>query len=107
MCTLALYFRVFENFPLVVAANRDEHYDRPSAPPQILSLNPKIVAGKDLRVGGTWLGINEHGVFAAILNRRGNGEQSAVSQARSRGLLCLDVLKRQSAREATALLRQD
>ncbi len=106
MCTLALYFHVFENYPLVIAANRDEHYDRPSAAPQILSVEPRIIAGKDLRVGGTWLGINEHGVFAAILNRRANGEQSAVSQARSRGLLCLDVLKRQSAREASSFLRQ-
>lgn len=100
MCTLALYFRVFDDYPLLLAANRDEHFDRPSAPPGLISDNPKIIAGKDLRAGGTWLGVNEHGLIVGILNRRVNlvgGEQLAPSVARSRGLLCLDLLGLDSA----------
>ena len=100
MCTLALYFRVFEDYPLLVAANRDEHFDRPSAPPGLIFAKPKIIAGKDLRVGGTWLGVNEHGLIVGILNRRVNligGEPLPPSVARSRGLLCLDLLKLESA----------
>ena len=104
MCTLALYFRVFRDYPVVVAANRDEHYDRPSAPPGLLPSTPKILAGRDLRAGGTWLGVNEHGLLAGILNRRSNGDQSPPSATRSRGLLCLDLLNLQSAAEACASL---
>ena len=107
MCTLALYFRVFDDYPLVVAANRDEHYDRPSAPPGLLASKPKILAGSDLRAGGTWLGVNEHGLLAAILNRRSNGEASATSGNRSRGLLCLDTLRFKNAAEASASLAQE
>jgi uncharacterized protein with NRDE domain len=70
VCTLALYFKSFDDYPLVVAANRDEHYDRPAAPPALLNADPAILAGRDLRAGGTWLGVNEHGLLAGILNRR-------------------------------------
>jgi uncharacterized protein with NRDE domain len=70
MCTLALYFKVFTGYSVVVAANRDEHYERPSAPPSIIGGSPTIVAGRDLRAGGTWLGINEYGLLVGILNRR-------------------------------------
>src|ERR1041384_4950216 len=59
MCTLALYFRQFENYPLVIAANRDEHFSRATAGPQIWPTNPRIAAGKDLVAGGTWLGRSE------------------------------------------------
>jgi uncharacterized protein with NRDE domain len=104
VCTLALYFRVFDDYPLVVAANRDEHYDRPSASPALLPSTPKVFAGKDLRAGGTWLGVNEYGLLAGILNRRSNGDQSPPSTSRSRGLLCLDLLKLGSAAEACSSL---
>jgi uncharacterized protein with NRDE domain len=108
MCTLALYFRVFEDYPVVVAANRDEHYDRPSLPPVLLSENPRIFGGKDLRVGGTWLGVNEHNVLAAILNRRIDACEIPVAEPRSRGLLCLDMLMFRNAMEArTSLPREE
>ncbi len=97
---MALYFKSFEDYPIVVAANRDEHYDRPSAPPALLKANPAILAGRDLRVGGTWLGVNEHGLAAGILNRRTDGEQEPRPEARSRGLLCLDILGLKSAFDA-------
>jgi uncharacterized protein with NRDE domain len=91
---------MFKQYPLIVAANRDEHYDRPSAPPTRWSTEPKIIAGKDLLAGGTWLGVNEHGVLAGIVNRRLNSEQDAPVHTRSRGLFCLDLLSRPSAAEA-------
>ena len=100
MCTLALYFKSFDDFPLVVAANRDEHYDRPSAPPALLNGDPAILAGRDLRAGGTWLGVNEHGLLAGILNRRAGGEPKPRPGTRSRGLLCRDVLALKTAADA-------
>jgi uncharacterized protein with NRDE domain len=108
MCTLALYFRVFDDFPLLVAANRDEHFDRPSAPPGLICDQPRIIAGQDLRVGGTWLGVNEHGLVVGILNRRVNltgGEQLPPSVARSRGLLCLDLLRLESTAAGWEFIR--
>ena len=93
MCTLALFFKVFPDYPLAVAANRDEHYDRPSAPPSILARSPTIIAGRDLRAGGTWLGINEYGLIVGILNRRQQPGLSASRAYRSRGLLCLELLR--------------
>jgi hypothetical protein len=106
MCTLALYFRVIEDFPLVVAANRDEHYDRPAAAPRVLNAKPKILAGTDLRAGGTWLGVNEHGVLAATLNRRSNNGENLQAGTRSRGLLCLDLLACKSASAAHEFLER-
>jgi uncharacterized protein with NRDE domain len=93
MCTLALYFKVFPGYSLAVAANRDEHYDRPSAPPSIIGRSPTIVAGRDLRAGGTWLGINEYGLVVGILNRPQQPGLLANRAYRSRGLLCLDLLR--------------
>lgn len=105
MCTLALYFRMFEDYPLIVAANRDEHYDRPSAPPALQNGRPKIIAGRDLQANGTWLGVNEDGLMAGILNRRSNSHFPTLTEARSRGLLCADVLNFESATAASAFLR--
>ncbi|MGH7927508.1 MAG: NRDE family protein, partial [Candidatus Binatia bacterium] len=84
MCTLALFFDVFDGYPLLVAANRDERYDRPAMPPGLIAANPRIMAGKDLRAGGTWLGVNEHGLLVGILNRRAKRETVPDSQVRSR-----------------------
>jgi uncharacterized protein with NRDE domain len=92
VCTLALYFQVFDDYPLIVAANRDERYDRPTAAPSLLEGPPRLIAGRDLRAGGTWLGVNENGVLAAILNRRPSGAPAFGSATRSRGLLCWDLL---------------
>jgi uncharacterized protein with NRDE domain len=72
-----------------------------------LNTHPRVVAGTDLRAGGTWLGVNDRGVLAAILNRR--SDEAIDAPTRSRGLLCLDVLACQSAaaaREFLALQRE-
>src|SRR5215475_15184669 len=104
MCTLALYFRKVDHCPVIVAANRDERYDRPSASPAIWSTNPKILAGKDLLAGGTWLGVNEHGLLVGILNRRSSGGPDPINKTRSRGLFCLDLLSLKSAANAHAFV---
>jgi uncharacterized protein with NRDE domain len=93
MCTLALYFKVFRGYSMVVAANRDEHYDRPSCPPSITGVDPMILAGKDLRAGGTWLGVNDYGLLVGILNRRQKPGAMLHNNYRSRGLLCLELLR--------------
>ncbi|MFZ0890572.1 MAG: NRDE family protein [Candidatus Binataceae bacterium] len=103
MCTLAIYFRVFPSYPAVIAANRDEFLARPALAPTTLSEHPHVVGGKDLKAGGTWLGINEYGMVAGLLNRRSEGE--ADPAARSRGLLCLDALRCATADEAAEMVR--
>jgi len=98
MCTLAIYFRATGHCPVVIAANRDEFLERPAGDPTTLLEAPHIVGGKDLRAGGTWLGISQHGIVAGLLNRR--AEDGGNPDARSRGLLCLDALRRRTAAEA-------
>ncbi len=98
MCTLALYFRVFADSPIVVAANRDELLARPSDPPLQLAINPWIWGGRDRIAGGTWLGVNAAGVMAGILNRQ--SPLPPDPSRRSRGQLCLDALRYPSATQA-------
>jgi uncharacterized protein with NRDE domain len=99
MCTLAIYYKAFADYPVVVAANRDEYLVRPALPPTTLSERPHIVGGKDMIANGTWLGINEYGIVAGLLNRR-NADGTNDPNLRSRGLLCLDVLHYASAADA-------
>ena len=100
MCTLALAWKVFEDAPVVVGANRDEALDRPSHPPAVSRGEPTVVAPRDREAGGTWIGFNDRGLFAGITNRWTDAE---LAGERSRGLLVDDVLARESAREAAAL----
>jgi uncharacterized protein with NRDE domain len=106
MCTLILLDRVVPAFPVVVAANRDEFFARPAAPPAcFVPANGKsaFVAPQDLEAGGTWMGLNTKGLFVGLTNR-----PLAVrdQSARSRGLLVVDALGAESADDATTdLLR--
>ncbi|WP_101296556.1 NRDE family protein [Halegenticoccus soli] len=97
MCTLTLAWRTFPDAPVVVAANRDEAFGRPSAPPSRIEDDPIVVAPRDLEAGGTWLGYNEHGLLVGITNRWVSG----LAGERSRGLLVRDALRRRSAEEAS------
>jgi len=99
MCLIALYVRTVEEAPLVLAAHRDEFFTRPSLPPQIREGSPRVLCGTDARAGGTWLGVNEHGLVVAVTNRP---KQSAPAASRSRGLLCRDLLLLASAESAAA-----
>jgi uncharacterized protein with NRDE domain len=103
MCTLAIYFQATRNYPVVIAANRDEFLARPADNPTTLAHHPHVVGGKDLNAGGTWLGINEYGVVAGLLNRR--ALEGANPDVRSRGLLCLDALRHRSAADAARFTR--
>lgn len=87
MCVLAVWLGMDPQRPLVVAANRDEAYARPSQGPT--ELKPGVLAGKDLVSGGTWLGVNQHGLFIAVTNRRAPQPTPA---SLSRGLLALEAL---------------
>ncbi|MFQ5850083.1 MAG: NRDE family protein [Candidatus Binatia bacterium] len=104
MCTLALYFQEFSESPLIVAANRDEFFSRPSASPQVLVGDPLVFGGKDLLAGGTWLGVNQHGLLVGILNRR-SAEGKDKVHGRSRGLLCLDLLRTKNPAQACEFLK--
>jgi uncharacterized protein with NRDE domain len=99
VCTLAAFIGCFHDHPLVVAANRDEALARPSLPPELLRADvPRAFGGRDVTAGGTWLGINETGLVAGILNRQVRLPRDLT--CRSRGQLCLDLLACRSVDEA-------
>ena len=104
MCTLIALHRCVPDLPLVVAANRDEYLDRPSEPPALRDgVSGPVVAPRDAREGGTWLGVNRARMFAGITNR-----PAAVrhSDRRSRGLLLMDALGFDSAVAAAEALER-
>jgi hypothetical protein len=94
MCLLAVQYRLVPEAPVLVAANREEFYERPSQPPSIQSGKPRVLCGIDTQAGGTWLGINQHGLVVAVCNRR---RTVATFPSRSRGVLCRELLKSDSA----------
>jgi hypothetical protein len=105
MCTLVILRRTGHAWPLLVAANRDEMADRPWMPPgRHWPDRPDVVAGQDLTGGGSWLGINEHGVIAGVLNRPGS--LGPAPGKRSRGELVLEALDHADAMAAAAALIQ-
>jgi uncharacterized protein with NRDE domain len=97
MCLVAIFFRVVEDAPLVVGANREEFYARGGEPPQILAGVCRALAGRDPVAGGTWFGVNERGVLIAVLNRP---KTDPPPSPRSRGLLARELLECPSASAA-------
>jgi len=73
MCLILLAYDVHPEYRLILAANRDEFYDRPTLPMAFWEDHPDILAGRDLKGGGTWLGMSRSGKFAAITNYREPG----------------------------------
>ena len=104
MCILMVIHQSVQDYPIVLAANRDEYRDRPAQVPHMLRQTPTVWGGKDARAGGTWLGINAHGVVVGLTNRRMQPEQENDANRRSRGLLCLDILQSRTAEEAADFL---
>lgn len=105
MCTLAIYVRAFADFPLVVAANRDEFLARPTSRPQVFDAEAGIFGGRDEVARGTWLAVNRAGMVAALLNRR-TAEHPDPTR-RSRGQICLGMLRAGSASEARQAIQDE
>ena len=91
MCFVAVALRSHPEFPLVVAANRDEYFSRPAELLTRWSSAPTVAAGRDLTAGGTWLGLSEDSRFAALTNC-GTGSVSSAPGALSRGAIVRDFL---------------
>jgi uncharacterized protein with NRDE domain len=90
MCLIIFAYNAHPSYNLILAANRDEFYDRASSPADFWEDAPQVLAGRDLKKGGTWLGITRQGKFAATTNYR--DPASLKTDAQSRGLLVSNFL---------------
>lgn len=90
MCLLVFSYKQHPKYDLIFATNRDEFYGRPTRPAQFWEEHPSVLAGKDLKAGGTWLGITKDGKFSALTNYRDTSIQK--EDPPSRGHLVLDFL---------------
>lgn len=90
MCLIFLSLRQHPTYKLIVAANRDEFYQRKTAAADFWGDNPAILAGRDLEGGGTWLGMNRNGKISLLTNYRDPANISPT--APSRGKLVSDFL---------------
>ncbi len=97
MCLILFSYDKHPAYKLIFAANRDEFYERPTRPAQFWNGSPDLLAGKDLKGGGTWMGITRTGRFAAITNFR--EPENVTKNAPSRGFLVRDFLETSSSPE--------
>ena len=103
MCTTVILRRPGHDWPLLIAANRDEMQGRPWRPPaRHWADRPEVVAGRDDTAGGTWQGINDHGLAAMVMNRP--GALGPADGYRSRGEIPLEALDHAEARAAAEAL---
>lgn len=91
MCLICFQLQDHPNYKLVITANRDEFYSRPTAQAQFWQDNPNILAGRDLLQMGTWLGVTRQGKFAALTNYRSPNQED--SGKISRGEIVSNYLK--------------
>lgn len=96
MGLLAVQYRLVPEAPVLVAANREEYFDRRWSQPSIQSGKPRILCGIDEKSGGTWHGVNQHGMFVGVTTRK---RRFPVLPTKSRGILCRELLRSNSARE--------
>jgi uncharacterized protein with NRDE domain len=89
MCTVAILIEVVSGAPIVLAANRDELYARPTRGPSVLDPATRIVGGVDVLSGGTWLAVRPDGHFAAVTNQLALATPPAG--LRSRGLAVMEL----------------
>jgi uncharacterized protein with NRDE domain len=106
MCLILFAWNTHPHYPLVVAANRDEFHDRPTAAAGFWNESPNLLAGKDLLAGGTWLGVTRSGRIAAITNYREPDLKETPSKY-SRGHLVRDFLLSEAQPEVHARWLQD
>jgi uncharacterized protein with NRDE domain len=97
MCLVLLVWRLHPQYPCLLAANRDESHARATAPAGWWPDRPQILAGRDLKAGGTWLGVTRTGRFAALTNYRDPERRRvpapAVAALPSRGALVTAMLE--------------
>lgn len=93
MCLIVFSYKQHSDYDLIFAANRDENYSRSTRAAQFWDDYPDILAGKDLKAGGTWMGITKQGTFAALTNYR--DPDIVKENPPSRGHLVLDYLKKE------------
>jgi uncharacterized protein with NRDE domain len=106
VCLLIALFQVVPDVPLIVAANRDERYDRPAVAMTVLSHDsPRILGGRDLLAGGTWLAVSESGLVAGLTNRP--SPDGPDPGKRSRGELPLAFARGKDAAEAVRTVVAD
>lgn len=91
MCTLIVRHQMDDWCSTLIAANRDEFYQRPATGPQVLIEAPHIVGGRDEQAGGTWLALTREGLFVGLTNQRSFGARNEA--ARSRGELVVEALR--------------
>jgi len=95
MCLVAIAWQQHNEFPLIVAGNRDEFHSRPTEKMHIWPDQPNIVGGRDLQAGGTWLAVHKNGRFATVTNYRDAVAPKAGH--RSRGHLVTGFLQQTTA----------
>lgn len=88
MCLIIFAFQSHPEYPLIVAANRDEFFHRPTEAANYWAEAPEILAGRDLQAGGTWLGINKSGGFSALTNFRDGNVEREFPASRGELPLC-------------------
>lgn len=103
MCLILLSYGAHPDVDVLLAGNRDEFYNRPSAPPAVIHDNPVIVAGRDLEAGGTWMGRNELGLVAGLTNGR-RFDETPPPDVRSRGELVSGLLMHRAPQDAAEWL---
>jgi uncharacterized protein with NRDE domain len=91
MCLILFAYKHHSRYPLIVAANRDEFYARPTESAGFWEDHPHILAGRDAKYGGTWMGITRNGRFAAVTNYRET--DTKPEHALSRGIMVSDFLQ--------------
>lgn len=91
MCLIAFNWQNHPRYKLILIANRDEFFKRPTAPAAYWEEYPDLLGGRDLEAGGTWMGIHKRGAFTALTNFRDPGQVKSI--APSRGELTADFLK--------------
>src|SRR5436190_14761583 len=93
MCLIAIAHLASDRWPLVIAANRDEFFARPTRAAHWWDDAPDVLGGRDLRAGGSWMAVTRGGRFAMVTNVRGSGPAEAAPYTPSRGLLVADFVR--------------
>ena len=93
MCTILAFYQMHPEYPLIIAANRDEFLRRKSTPPQVLVEEPRVLGGLDVESQGTWMGATPSGFFVGLTNQR--TYQKSNPELQSRGPLVVNALQQE------------